>query len=295
MASLIKQRKYNRNILLEYIKLMRPKQYIKNGFVLAALIFSNNILNPSLALKSILSFIAFCMISSAYILNDILDIEKDKMHPKKCKRPLASGSIGKKGAISLGIVLVLSSILLSLLIHKNLCVIILLYLFNNIMYSLKLKNIILIDVFSIAIGFILRVCAGSIAINVSLSSWIILCTFFLSLYLGFGKRKKEIILLKEDASNHRKILKEYDEENLNQMMSISLSATIVCYSLYSANNIYNSNMIFTTVFVVYGVLRYNYIVNIGDEGNPTDVVLNDKSLKFCVLFWVIACIGILST
>lgn len=98
MASLIKQRKYNRNILLEYIKLMRPKQYIKNGFVLAALIFSNNILNPSLALKSILSFIAFCMISSsAYILNDILDIEKDKMHPKKCKRPLASGSIGKKG------------------------------------------------------------------------------------------------------------------------------------------------------------------------------------------------------
>ncbi|MDI0265950.1 decaprenyl-phosphate phosphoribosyltransferase [Clostridioides difficile] len=295
MPSILKKKDDNKNILLEYVKLMRPKQYIKNGFVLAALIFSNNILNFPLMLKSILSFVAFCIISSsAYILNDILDIEKDKMHPKKCNRPLASGTIEKKGAILLGIVLVLLSIVLSLFIHKNLCIIMLLYLFNNIIYSFKLKNIILIDVFSISIGFILRVCAGSIAIEVSLSSWIILCTFFLSLYLGFGKRKKEISLLKDEASSHRKILKEYDEENLNQMMSISLSATIVCYSLYSASNIYNSNMIFTTIFVVYGVLRYNYIVNLGDEGNPTDVVLKDKSLKLCVLLWVITCIIILS-
>ncbi|HBF5910481.1 TPA: decaprenyl-phosphate phosphoribosyltransferase, partial [Clostridioides difficile] len=156
-----------------------------------------------------------------------------------------------------------------------------------------LKNIILLDVFSISLGFILRVYAGCVAISVSLSNWIILCTFFLSLYLALGKRKKEIETLRDDAVEHRKILEDYDIENLNQMMIVILSSTIVCYALYSTSNPEKPHMIFTTIFVVYGVLRYNYIINTTNENNPTDIVLKDNALKINVILWIITCLIIL--
>ena len=278
----------------EYIKLMRPKQYIKNLFVMAAIIFSNKILDLDAVDKTIIAFIAFCLISSSvYILNDIVDIEKDKLHPKKCKRPLASGAISKGSAWVLFGLLVIISISMSFLINTSLTFILVLYLINNLLYSFKIKNVILLDVFSIAFGFILRVCAGSVAINAELSNWIILCTFFLSLYLGLGKRKKEISTLKDNAVEHRKILREYNDEVLNQMMTVVLSSTIVCYALYSTSNPKNPNMILTTIFVVYGVLRYNYIINTTEEGNPTDVVLNDRSLQVNVLLWILSCLFII--
>lgn len=279
--------------LKEYIKLMRVKQYIKNLFVVAALIFSNKLLDINAIYNTTIAFISFCLISSSvYVLNDIVDIEKDKLHPKKCKRPLASGAISKTSALILLLLLFMISISLSVLVNINLTFIILLYLANNLLYSFKIKNIILLDVFSIAFGFILRVLAGSVSINVSLSNWIILCTFFLSLYLGLGKRKKEISTLKSNAGEHRKILKEYNDEIINQMMTVVLSSTIVCYALYSTSNPKNPNMILTTIFVVYGVLRYNYIINTTDEGNPTDVVLKDRSLQINVLIWAISCLFI---
>lgn len=278
----------------EYIKLMRPKQYIKNLFVLAALIFSTKILDIESVLYSGIAFVAFCLISSTvYVLNDIVDIEKDKLHPKKCMRPLASGAIKKNNAIVLGLILVLLSIAVSLLVNTKLTMILVLYLLNNLLYSFKIKNIILLDVFSIAFGFILRVCAGSVAIGVSLSNWIILCTFFLSLYLGLGKRKKEIEMLKEGAGEHRKILKEYNDEIINQMMTVVLSSTIVCYALYSTSNPENPNMMFTTIFVVYGILRYNYVINTTEEGNPTDLVLKDRSIQISVLIWALSCLVII--
>lgn len=279
--------------LKEYIKLMRVKQYIKNLFVVAALIFSNKLLDSNAIYNTAIAFISFCLISSSvYVLNDIVDIEKDKLHPKKCKRPLASGAISKTSALILLLLLFMISISLSILVNINLTFILLLYLANNLLYSFKIKNIILLDVFSIAFGFILRVLAGSVSINVSLSNWIILCTFFLSLYLGLGKRKKEISTLKDNAGEHRKILKEYNDEIINQMMTVVLSSTIVCYALYSTSNPENPNMILTTIFVVYGVLRYNYIINTTDEGNPTDVVLKDRSLQINVLIWAISCLFI---
>lgn len=278
----------------DYIKLMRPKQYIKNLFVVAALIFSNKILDVNAVFQTIIAFISFCLISSAvYVLNDIVDIEKDKLHPKKCKRPLASGVINKSNAIILLIILVVASISISLTVKTGLAFILIIYLFNNLLYSFKIKNIVLLDVFSIAFGFILRVCAGSIAIGVTLSNWIILCTFFLSLYLGLGKRKKEIATLKDNAGEHRKILKEYNDEIINQMMTVVLSSTIVCYALYSTSNKSNPNMIFTTIFVVYGILRYNYVITTSDEGNPTDVVLKDTSLQISVLVWALSCLLII--
>ncbi|CEI73906.1 decaprenyl-phosphate phosphoribosyltransferase [Romboutsia hominis] len=282
------------NIIGQYIKLMRPHQYIKNLFVVAALIFSNNIGNLDLIYKTIIAFISFCLISSAvYVLNDIVDIEKDKLHPKKCKRPLASGKIKIKNAIVLLIGLVAVALVLSSKINLKLTAIIFIYLINNLLYSFKIKNVVLLDVFSIAIGFILRVCAGSVAIGVELSSWIILCTFFLSLYLGLGKRKKEIEGLKNQAGEHRKILKEYNPEIINQMMGVVLSSVIVCYALYSTSNPDKPQMIYTTIFVVYGVLRYNYIINTTEEGNPTDVVLKDRTLQINVILWVLSCLLIL--
>lgn len=282
------------NIIGQYIKLMRPNQYIKNLFVVAALIFSNNIGNLDLIYKTIIAFISFCLISSAvYVLNDIVDIEKDKLHPKKCKRPLASGKIKIKNAVVLLIGLVAVALVLSSKINLKLTAIIFIYLINNLLYSFKIKNVVLLDVFSIAIGFILRVCAGSVAIGVGLSSWIILCTFFLSLYLGLGKRKKEIEGLKKQAGEHRKILKEYNSEIINQMMGVVLSSVIVCYALYSTSNPDKPQMIYTTIFVVYGVLRYNYIINTTEEGNPTDVVLKDRTLQINVILWVLSCLLIL--
>ena len=277
-----------------YINLMRPNQYIKNLFVLATLIFSQNIFEKVLVYKSLLAFICFCLISSAvYVINDIVDIEKDKLHHKKCNRPLASGAIKKNNAIVFAIMLISNSLIIGFFVNFKLIVIVLIYLINNLLYSFKIKNIVLLDVFSIAFGFILRVLAGSVSIGVNLSNWIILCTFFLSLYLGFGKRKKEIELLKNNASDHRKILKDYTVEVIDQMMSVVLSGTIVCYALYSTSNPNKSNMIFTTIFVVYGIFRYNYLINITDEGNPTDVVLNDKNLQVNVVLWIITCILIL--
>lgn len=278
----------------EYIKLMRPKQYIKNLFVVGALVFSNKILDIDSVLNTIVAFISFCLISSSvYVLNDMVDIEKDKLHPKKCKRPLASGAISKNNAIVLFGILVVVSISLSLLVNLSLTFILGLYLANNLLYSFKVKNIVLLDVFSIAFGFILRVCAGSIAVYVSLSNWIILCTFFISLYLGLGKRKKEILTLKDNAEGHRKILKDYNEEIISQMMTVAQSSTIVCYALYSTSNPQNPNMILTTIFVVYGMFRYNYIINTTDEGNPTDVVLKDRSLEMNILLWVLSCLFII--
>ena len=278
----------------DYIKLMRIKQYIKNFFVFSAIIFSNNILNTNLLLKTFIAFVCFCLISSAvYALNDAIDMDKDKKHPKKRNRPVASGRISKKNANILFVILALISISLSIVVNFRLTIILVLYLINNILYSLKLKNIILLDVFSISLGFIFRVYAGCVAIDVNLSNWIILCTFFLSLYLAFGKRKKEIETLRDDAIEHRKILEDYDIENLNQMMVVMLSSTIVCYALYSTSNPEKPHMIFTTIFVVYGVLRYNYIINTTNEGNPTEIVLKDWTLKINVILWIIACLIIL--
>ena len=280
---------------MEYIKLMRPKHYIKNLFVFAALLFSGEIFNAQAIKSSILSFIAFCLICSCvYTMNDVVDVEKDKVHPKKCKRPIASGKITKNKGILFAIILAIISIILSAYVNKMLLFIIGLYLINNILYSFKLKNIVLLDAFSIAIGFVLRVWAGAISINVPVSSWIILCTLFLSLFLAFGKRQKEISLLKDGAGSHRKILKSYDEDFLNKMLTITLTITLVCYALYTSTNVENQSMIFTTIFVAFGALRYSYVIHTTDEGNPTDVVLSDKPILITLLLWVISCLAIIT-
>lgn len=278
------------------IALLRPKQWIKNLFVFGPIIFSNNLMNFQLLKNIILTFICFCCISSAvYVLNDIVDVERDRQHPKKCKRPIASGKISVQEALIMGIFLGIISLIIAIGLNMYIVIIILLYLSNNITYSFKIKNIFLIDILSISLGFILRVLAGGISIHVELSKWIILCTLFLSLFLGFGKRRSEIMILGENASSHRQNLSQYTEKLLDQFINIALTCTIMSYSIYCILGSYNGNFIWTTIFTVFGVLRYYYLMySKGEGGNPAEIVLKDKQLCSCVLLWGCTCVLILN-
>lgn len=270
-----------------YIELLRPKQWIKNFFVFGAIIFSRKFMDISNILMATLAFISFCLISSTvYIMNDIIDLEQDKIHPKKKNRPIASGKVSKSSAIYLLVVLFILSLLIGFFTNKVLLLILVIYFINNVLYSFKIKHVVLLDVMSIAIGFILRVVAGGVVINVDLSVWIILCTLFISLFLGFEKRKNELKALEGDATKHRKILDEYSIEFLNDISNIVCGATIIFYSLYTFFAYNHKYMTITNIFVIYGLFRYKYLTEIKDEGgSPTETVLTDKGIIVNVILW----------
>ncbi|EOU1683670.1 decaprenyl-phosphate phosphoribosyltransferase [Clostridium perfringens] len=287
--------KIEKSFIINLLKLMRPKQWIKNFFVFGALIFSYSFLNLNKTIAALIAFILFCLISSTvYIMNDILDVEKDRIHPKKRFRPIASGAISIKQAIIALVVLLAISMISSFMINKGLFFILVLYFINNIFYSFKIKNIVILDVISIAVGFILRVIAGGVAIDVSLSGWILLCTFFISLFLGFEKRRNEIIKLEGKANEHRKILDDYSDELLKQFSDITLTCTVISYAMYTFVAYENAYMMITNIFVVYGLFRYKYLsMKKGEGGSPTETVLTDKSIIIDVILWVITSIIIL--
>lgn len=278
------------------IKLLRPKQWIKNFFVFGPIIFSNNLMNFELLKNNFLTFISFCIISSSvYVLNDIVDKDSDKKHPSKCMRPIASGKISLYKASIIGLLLSSISLVIAININKYVAIIICIYVVNNILYSFKLKNVFLIDVLSISSGFILRVLAGGLSTSVEISKWIILCTLFLSLFLGFGKRRNELIILGDNASSHRENLSQYTEKLLDQFINIALTCTIMSYSIYCILGSYSENFVWTTIFIIFGVLRYYYLMYSKEEGgNPAEIVLKDKQLFNCILLWGCSCIIILN-
>lgn len=287
--------KDEKSFIINLLKLMRPKQWIKNFFVFGALIFSYSFLNLNKTISALTAFIMFCLISSTvYIMNDILDVEKDRVHPKKRFRPIASGAISIKQATIALVVLLAISMISSFMINKGLFFILVLYFINNIFYSFKIKNIVILDVISIAVGFILRVIAGGLAIDVSLSGWILLCTFFISLFLGFEKRRNEIIKLEGKANEHRKILDDYSDELLKQFSDITLTCTVISYAMYTFVAYENAYMMITNIFVVYGLFRYKYLsMKKGQGGSPTETVMTDKSIIIDVILWVITSVVIL--
>ncbi|BDC00525.1 TPA: decaprenyl-phosphate phosphoribosyltransferase [Clostridium perfringens] len=283
--------------MIKYIiKLLRPNQWIKNLFIFGPIIFSNKFLNIDILKNNILTFVAFCFISSTvYIMNDIVDVENDRKHPNKCKRPIASGKVSIPVAILIGIILCVTSLAIAFSLKISILFIIIVYLINNIFYSFKIKNLVIIDVFSIALGFIFRVLAGSFATGVLASDWIILCTLFLSLFLGFGKRRNEVIFLGENASTHRKNLSKYNLEFLDKVINISLTCTIVFYSIYCILGTSIRFFIFTDILVIWGTIRYYYLMYSSSEGeSPTDLVLKDKQLIYLILIWGIFCIILLN-
>lgn len=279
-----------------YIKLLRPKQWIKNLFVIAPLIFAKHVFEYDYIVKIIAAFILFCFISSSvYVLNDIIDCDKDRLHPKKKNRPIASGLISKAEGIVLLVITLPLVIGVSFYVDSFFGLVILLYFMNNVLYSYKIKHMVILDVMSIAVGFLLRVIGGGLIIKVNISPWILLCTLLLSLFLGFSKRRNELVVLEMGAENHRKILEEYSLEFIDNMLSIVTASTVMAYCLYtfSANN-GNFRMMITIPFVLYGIFRYQYIIYKKKEGgSPEDTVLSDMPLMFSILLWGVISIVIL--
>ncbi|WP_333859177.1 decaprenyl-phosphate phosphoribosyltransferase [Clostridium sp.] len=278
------------------IELMRPKQWIKNFFVFSAILFSGNFLKMELLKDNLFTYILFCIGSSVvYILNDIVDIEKDRCHPDKRNRPLPSGRVSKKTAFILaGLLFVLVLCFSYILLDIRILFIVLLYIIVNICYTFKLKNVVIIDVMTIAFGFVLRVESGSIATGANVSPWLFLCTVLLSLFLALNKRKSELIVLKDRSSSSRVILAKYSVENINKMLTIVNPSILMAYCLYTFGSIQSDTMIFTIPFVLYGIFRYEYLMdrkNIG--GKPEDVFEKDIPFLINILLWIGAVIIII--
>lgn len=275
------------------IRLLRPKQWIKNSFVLAALLFAVKFYEVVSLTQALMAVISFCMISSTvYIFNDIVDLEEDKHHPKKKNRPIAAGIVSKiEGLLIMSLLLPLT-LAIGLKLGFPFFGIILLYIINNILYTFYIKHIVILDVMSIAAGFLLRVIGGAFAINVTISPWILLCTLLLALFLGFSKRRHEITTLEKDANKHRKILDEYSLEFIDNMLSIVTATILMSYSLYTFEK--GHSLMVTIPFVLYGIFRYQYLVYKKMEGgSPEETVVSDKPLLVDILMWILTSLLIL--
>jgi len=282
--------------IVGYVKLLRPKQWIKNLFVIAPLVFAKHIFEYNYVIKVIAAFVLFCFISSCvYILNDIIDCDKDRLHPKKKNRPIASGIISKVEGIIVIAVLLPLVLFASFYIDLYFGLVILLYFTNNLLYSLIVKHVVILDTMSIAMGFLLRVIGGALIIRVYISPWILLCTLLLALFLGFSKRRNELVVLEDGAENHRKILEEYSLEFIDNMLSIVTASTVMAYSLYTfSTNSGNYYMMLTIPFVLYGIFRYQYIIYKKNEGgSPEETVLSDIPLIVSIALWGIVSVIIL--
>jgi decaprenyl-phosphate phosphoribosyltransferase len=280
----------------KYLKLMRVKHYIKNILIFLPLFFSQNLFNESLAIKTIISFLSFCLMSSCvYIFNDINDIEKDKKHPIKKSRPIASGEISKRNGIILFFILLFFSILLNFLANKSNVfsyIYLLFYLFINFLYSKCLKNIAIVDIVILVMGFLLRIIYGASIINVSISSWLYLTIMSFSFYLGLGKRRNEMDNI---GSNSRKVLIKYSRNFLDKNMYLCLGLTIVFYSLWCIDPhliLIHPQLIYTIPLVLIICMRYSLIIEGDSYGDPVDVLTKDKTLISLVLIYLVCIIFI---
>jgi 4-hydroxybenzoate polyprenyltransferase len=274
---------------------MRPKQWIKNVLLFAALIFSQNLFKPRMVVLSIIAFIAFCLISSGvYLLNDLMDIDKDKKHPQKSHRPLAAGELDPFVAKIACLFLLVLALLVSFFVNQVFAGIAIGYLVIQIAYCSFLKEAVILDVFSIAAGFFLRVIAGAKAIEVPISSWLLICTLFLSLFLGLGKRRHELIFLGEEGKDHRGVLKDYNVHLLDQMVGVATAGTVISYALYTLSHetiekFHTENLWFTIPIVLYGIFRYLYLAYQKEKGgNPELVLVEDTPLLLAIMLYVVA-------
>jgi 4-hydroxybenzoate polyprenyltransferase len=276
----------------------RPKQWPKNLILFGPLVFAYKLLAPDLLARELAAFLAFCLVSSAiYMINDVLDLENDRVHPEKRFRPLASGQVTVAQSIAAACVLGLGGIGLAFVVSLPLGLAAAGYVALMLGYSTALKHLVIIDVFAIAAGFVVRAVAGALAISVVISPWLYVCTLLLALFLGFSKRYNELLLLEDSAAGHRRSLSEYTPAMLEQLMSILVASTIMAYSLYtfSAESLpANHSMMVTIPMVLYGIFRYYYLVhkrNLG--GAPELVLLRDLPLMLDVALWGAVAVAVL--
>ena len=272
---------------LGLLKLMRPRQWIKNAFVLAPLVFAREFTDPGAVANALTAFVLFCVASSAgYILNDIRDIERDRTHPtKRHSRPLAAGTVSMRPAITL-LITCYGVLLLGLFLSPATMLAILAYVVLNVAYTYVLKHQPVLDLFSIAVGFVLRVYAGALALSVPLSSWMAITTLCLALYLAAIKRRQE---LANSGTESREVLRMYSVELIDRYAEMSATGALIFYSLFVMSA--NARLVWTIPLVIFGLYRYWYVVESLDGGeSPTDAVLTDLPLAIAILIWVGVCV-----
>ena len=278
-------------MIREVITTMRPYQWIKNIIIFAPLVFDVKLFDLHYLTQTLAGFALLCLVSgNVYIINDIVDIDKDRQHPRKSHRPLPSGQLSVRVAILAAIAIPLAALPLGFLLHPLFGAILTCYLLIQIAYSFWLKNVVIIDVMLIAAGFLLRVAGGVPLVQAQrFSPWLYICMTLLALLFGFGKRRHELVLLKENANSHRQSLQEYNLPLLDNIISIVTSSTLLAYALYtfSAEGLpSNHSMMLTIPFVLYAIFRYLYLVHVkGMGGAPEEIAMSDRPLQATFVLW----------
>jgi len=277
------------------VESMRPAQWVKNGFIFAALIFSRSLFIWDRTLRVAIAAALFCLMASAlYLLNDVLDASEDRQHPAKSQRPVASGRLSTRTALAAALALALVACTGAWFLDRSFALVLGLYASLGGIYSLFLKHVMLLDVFVVAAGFVFRVVGGGLVIRVEISSWLVVCTTMLALFLALTKRRHELVFLGSNASNHRASLAHYSPHYLDQLIGIVTAATLMSYSLYTLSDdamtkFPGKRLELTIPFVLFGIFRYLYLVHQASEGgNPTKLLLTDRVLLATVLLWTAA-------
>ncbi len=280
---------------------LRPHQWPKNLVVLAALAFSKHLFEADAVARALLAVVIFCALSGAtYVLNDLIDLERDRLHPQKRLRPLASGALPVSVGRWAGLALALGGLAASLALGGRFALAALAYVALNVAYSFVLKHAVILDVLSIAIGFVVRAVAGALAIDVAFSDWLLVCTILLALFLALAKRRHELVTL-QDAAGHRQILAEYSPYLLDQMIAVVTASCLTAYAFYTLApdtiEKYRTDRLSLTIpFVIYGIFRYLYLVHRREQGgSPSDVLLTDRPLLLAVALWAVAVVAIVYT
>jgi len=280
-------------VLNAVVQSLRPQQWTKNLFVFAGVTFSHNLLTP-LAFTATAAFVIFCGLSGAmYLLNDLADYEKDRLHPRKQHRPIASGHLSREAALIAALFLLPATLSSAFLLSWKFGWVSVAYASLLILYSTWLKHLVIVDVLSVAIGFVLRAVAGAVVIDVEISPWLLICTILLALFLALGKRRHELLSLPGEAENHRSTLSEYSPAFLDQMVGVVTASTVTAYALYTMSpettgKFQTRWLPITLPFVLYGVFRYLYLLyhrQLG--GSPSELVLTDRPLLLNTFFWIL--------
>ncbi len=280
---------------MKFLQILRPRDWIKNVFVLAALIFGQQLAVPSSVGRAVAAFFCFCLAASAvYIFNDIIDRQTDRLHPDKCKRPIAAGAIGLGTAGAVLAACAAASLVAAVVLARDLALVIGVYIVLMILYSLLFKRMMILDCVIIAIGFCLRAIAGAIVVGVSISSWLLICTFALCLFVAFSKRRSEIAQLGADSESFRKTLGGYTPELLAHMLDVTSGIAIVCFLLYATDEVTverfgTVNLVYTTPLVLYCVFRFSALIQTGKFPGPVELILADLPFQIGFVLWILSC------
>jgi 4-hydroxybenzoate polyprenyltransferase len=279
---------------------LRPGQWTKNLFVFAALVFAERLNDAGAVLQAVIAFAVFCSLSGAvYLVNDVFDRQQDQRHPLKKHRPIASGALDPRFALSAAALLTVAALLVAFALGPGFFTIAASYVALLSLYSAFLKHIVILDVLAIAAGFALRAAAGAAAIHVPISHWLLVCTTLLALFIALSKRRHELTLLTGSATDHRATLGDYSPYLLDQMISVVTSSTLIAYAFYTISpettEKFGTDLLSLTIpFPLYGILRYLYLVHRRDQGgSPAELVVNDRPLLVCVALWALSVVIII--